>query len=481
VDTPQQSAIVGEFRSGTENVAAIARAGTGKTSTIVRGIAARPPRTRATLCAFSKGIADELARRVRDPFVKVKTLHAVGYGAVLRAFGRQVPNKHRERNIAARIADIDEDDEAAESIGRIAQMGKEIAPAEATDVSRLAEIAVDFGLAGEEDDAHPLGLAVRAQIASEVVRASLAVSGEISFSDMLYLPIALELSPDESDLVVVDEAQDMNLAHHQLAERMRRRSGRIVIVGDPRQAIYSWRGAAPGALEQFAARLRAKILGLTVTFRCGRAIVAEARKIVQDIEAAPGAIDGVVRSSQVAEMLAAVRPGDFLLSRTNAPLIRMCLGIRRRGGNAIVASGDLEAGLVGIVRSVARAPMSGVAFLVALRRWRGREVDRALKAGRKVRADLIADQADTLEEIAVGAHTVDGIVANIHSLFVDDGKPSTLCSTVHKAKGREADRVWILEDTFTDRASSPQEELEQANLRYVAVTRARRELVYTTP
>jgi DNA helicase-2/ATP-dependent DNA helicase PcrA len=483
-ESPQQAAVVESFRSGEGDLAVTACAGSGKTFTIIAGIAARPEHTRAVVCAFSKDNAKDLEVKLgkRDKRARACTLHSIGNRAVMQAFGHQVPNKHREREAAARIGGIDPDSQAAHDIGRLAQMAKEIAPDEAIDERRLIEIAVDFGLAGEEADGHPLGLAGRAAIAREVVASAAQVHGEISFSDMLYLPLALGLRPDQSDFVVVDEAQDMNLAHHRLARAARARGGRLVVVGDPRQAIYSWRGAAPGALEHFARELRARHFKLSVTFRCARAIVAEARKIVPDIEAAPGAIDGLVRTTELGELARGAQPGDFVLSRTNAPLIRTCLTMRRRGARAVVSGGDLEADLIRTVRTVARSLTSTPAFLIELRRWRDREIARATKAGRRARVDQLADQADTLTDLAGGALTVSNVIDNIRDLFLDDGRPSVVCSTVHRAKGREADRVWILQDTLDAmRPSNPAEELEEANIKYVAYTRARRELVLTTP
>jgi superfamily I DNA/RNA helicase len=62
------------------------------------------------------------------------------------------------------------------------------------------------------------------------------------------------------------------------------------------------------------------------------------------------------------------------------------------------------------------------------------------------------------------------------TLFSDEGVSEgvVMCSTIHRAKGLEAGRVWVLEDTLKGG------NLEEENLRYVAVTRAKDELVLVT-
>jgi DNA helicase-2/ATP-dependent DNA helicase PcrA len=483
IDTPQQVAVLDHFRDGTGDLCGTARAGAGKTSTIIKGIAVRPRRSRAMLCAFSKLIADELAARIKsngDPWAEARTLHAVGNRAITRALGRQVPNSRRELELAVRFCG--EESEAVEEIAKLAALAKESAPEAADDIDRLEEIALDFGLAGDEEDDKGWSITARAGAAAEVVRASLQPTGAISFSDMLYLPLALDLQPDQYDLVVVDEAQDLSESQLRLAARMRAPGGRIVVVGDPRQAIFSWRGAAPGALERTAQQLRAKRLALTVSFRCGRAIIAEARQIVPDIEAAPGAAQGRVWRCGETQLPTLAQPGDFILSRTNAPLARTCLAILRQGKRARIAGRDLAGGLIKLISNLGRGGATLDVFRVRLEGWREREVARAVAAKRQARADLVADQADMIAEIARDAQTVDGLIAFIRRLFDDtDTAPRVTCSTIHRAKGLEADRVFVLQETLDAmRPSTPLEEVEEANLKYVAITRARRELIWTT-
>ena len=67
--------------------------------------------------------------------------------------------------------------------------------------------------------------------------------------------------------------------------------------------------------------------------------------------------------------------------------------------------------------------------------------------------------------------SVEELTRKLEMLFNDEaGAASVMCSTVHKAKGLEADRVWVLEDTLRNGG------IEEENCRYVAYTRARKEL-----
>jgi ATP-dependent exoDNAse (exonuclease V) beta subunit len=83
----------------------------------------------------------------------------------------------------------------------------------------------------------------------------------------------------------------------------------------------------------------------------------------------------------------------------------------------------------------------------------------------------LMDNADTINTLAETVGSVEELTRKLETLFNDEtGAASVMCSTVHKAKGLEADRVWVLEDTLK---RGGQEEL---NICYVAYTRARKEL-----
>ncbi|MFG2994874.1 UvrD-helicase domain-containing protein [Streptomyces sp. NPDC048257] len=72
--------------------------------------------------------------------------------------------------------------------------------------------------------------------------------------------------------VIIDEAQDCSTADLAILQLLHDAGLPLVLVGDPDQAIYAWRGAEPAALETFAARLSSAPHRLTGNWRSSPAI-----------------------------------------------------------------------------------------------------------------------------------------------------------------------------------------------------------------
>lgn len=79
--------------------------------------------------------------------------------------------------------------------------------------------------------------------------------------------------------LLVDEYQDVNAAQERVVARLASTARSVVVVGDPDQAIYGFRGASRAALERAARTLDADEIRLTRGFRCPQPIVDAASSL----------------------------------------------------------------------------------------------------------------------------------------------------------------------------------------------------------
>jgi superfamily I DNA/RNA helicase len=94
--------------------------------------------------------------------------------------------------------------------------------------------------------------------------------------------------------------------------------------------------------------------------------------------------------------------------------------------------------------------------------------------------DTIIDYADVLREFGKQTANPFDIVTMIDRIFSDD-KDGTIFSSVHKAKGLEADTVYIIRPDQLPLIRKDQKDWEldqEMNLKYVALTRSKNKLVF---
>jgi len=466
----------------TKNLIVRARAGTGKTTTIIEGIN-RAPERNILLAAFNKRIADELKTRITNPRARASTLHAVGLACVRKQLGRVMVEDTRDRDkisradkLAMQACPRDTPQTIVRLVSKLHTKGREIVP-HARVQEDLMDIAVNFEcepdeefLGTEWDTEFVVEHALKAmELASKV-----QPGDEIDFADMIFLPVRNRWMQKIYDLVVVDEAQDMTTAQLELGQGVC--SGRICVVGDDRQAIYAFRGADSGSLDRLKRELGAAELGLTVTRRCAKVIVTRAQVLVEDFEAHEENGEGEMLNILMGDLIPCAAPGDYIVSRLNAPLVGVALGLLRQNKRARIAGRDIGSGLIRLVRKLAKgkAGSSMVVFMERIKTWEEKERERLLAAGKEAKASEVSDQAAMLIELSEDVDTVQQVIDRIEGLFTDDGLGQAgviTCSSVHKAKGMEARRVFVLWDTMRKHSQ------EELNIQYVAITRAIESLV----
>lgn len=490
--TAQQATFLMALTEGTENLALVARAGTGKTSTIMMGVdayLAKRPSAEVLVCAYNKAIEIELTERLKAAGhdwrrAQAKTVHALGFGLLKDALGLSrdsIDDRKLRKLIQARNEPtFQEYGDQIEKLVRYAkQAGFGFFPELSIDrVGAWHDLADHYDVNGLDDSTDMERVVAAAQA---IYRASLELVSTIDFDDMVLLPLIRNLRVKYGkDLVMVDEAQDLSRARQALIRKFVKRDGRIVIVGDDRQAIYGFSGADAAALPNLIQQLGCRVLPLTVTWRCPQAVVRLAQRLVPDLEAAPGAAEGEVLDSAMPEDLTA---GDAILCRNTAPLITQAYRLIRRGVAAKVEGRAIGEGLL---KLVGRWKIRTVDALInRLNEYKDREVQKALARGSEAKAEEAADRADTLLEICAacseaGQTSIDDVRARVEALFADGPTACVVLATYHRAKGREWDRVVLFEHRTRCPSKAARQEWQlrqEENLAYVAFTRAKRTLV----
>lgn len=458
-----QQDIFADINHGEGNTQVDALAGTGKTSTIVEGFYHLPAGIKPLMCAFNSSIKKELDTRAPEG-VEVRTLHSVGYQACRKAFPRLgKPDDKGEKLggfIKAEVGEEPETFDLRDNLFKAVSLCKGYLAHTPTEIEPILD-RHDIDTCGESRE----GFITKV---IKVMNGCKKDTSRVDFDDMIWFPNVLGLKLDQFGMVFIDEAQDLNLAQINLALSSVLPGGRIISVGDEHQAIYGFRGADSNAIQNIVDRMGSKRMPLSVTYRCAKSIVAMAQTLVPQIEAAPSAEEGLVEEMSINQLETKVRPGDFILSRVNAPLIKWCLALLKARIPANIQGRDMGKSLFALVKKSKSKDVD--TFLSWLAEYEAMEVERLVKAKRD--SSVVSDKVDCLRVLCEGTRSLTEVKDNIDKLFKDGNDyDRVILSSTHKAKGLERDRVFMLKDTYR-----PSKGTEEANLTYVAYTRAKREL-----
>jgi hypothetical protein len=311
---------------------------------------------------------------------------------------------------------------------------------------------------------------------------------KMDFTDMIYLPIKFNVKVRQYDYVFIDECQDLNACQRTLMlSAIKPKTGRFVAVGDPAQAIYGFAGADAFSFTKLTELPNTVKLPLSVCYRCGKNIIAEAQKIISHIEAFDGAKDGAVEHDKE---LSHIQDGDMVLCRQTYPLVRLCLLFLSQGKKARIMGGDIGASLVKNIQDTKRKREEWTLENMFNRLYA--DLDKVLKSiMRKEKLsvedaketktyDMAKEKISVIEMLATDCDSPEDICNKIKNIFSDDTKGGILLSTIHKSKGLEADRVFIIHPELMPSKFAKQDwEIEQENnLKYVAYTRAKSLLAF---
>jgi superfamily I DNA/RNA helicase len=309
------------------------------------------------------------------------------------------------------------------------------------------------------------------------------------FTDQIWLPVKWRLGDRREfkpyRFVLVDECQDLNAAQLELCLILAGQSGRLLFVGDPRQAIMGFAGADCDSYRKIVDRVRAKELPLSICYRCPRSHIELVKKLYPaiPIEPRPGAIEGRIERIEENELDKYLKTGDMVLSRKTAPLVSLCIKLIARGIPATVKGKSIGEQIKADLEAIGKMPgFSYDRFNEAVNAYRNAKAIRY--RGNDNEEKLLETLNDKLTAILTiyrsnpQATSIAALETYIEDLFSDDHSPITL-STCHRAKGLEGDRVFILNPDDMPmrwRNQSEWQAEQEDNLLYVALTRSKSEL-----
>jgi superfamily I DNA/RNA helicase len=256
--SPQQLAVFDFVLNGEGHCIVRAVAGDGKTSTLVHTIVNHMTGNRF-FGAFSKNIVTEIAERVHGaPGVYVNTFHAEGFQNLKRAIRCNV-TADKCRKIFQAAAEGHEAYKQFEGVVlKLTSLAKQEAIGITTSIDdyeawlKLVEHHdLDVYTQPEPDGNYIDNTRLIIQLAIRLLKMSNdhLRHGEVDFDDMIYGPLLLNVKLTQYDWVLIDEAQDTNKARRLMAIRMLKPTGRLMAVGDDRQAIFGFAGADADSME----------------------------------------------------------------------------------------------------------------------------------------------------------------------------------------------------------------------------------------
>jgi DNA helicase-2/ATP-dependent DNA helicase PcrA len=496
-----QEAIYEWVRTGRGHAFVDAVAGSGKTTTALEAAKLLPRGSKARFLAFNKSIAEELGGRLQGTAMTASTIHALGRAAIVSCAQVRVDaSKYRKMT-------IDFIDEALTTWGlsrEKAEALREHNPVSAivqtiekvrltltdpTDTAAIERLVHHFNI---EIDPSVLGFVFRAVECLTQTRVR-DTFGVIDFADMIYLPVVdPTIVPPQFDWLFVDESQDLSPCQLALVLRSISPKGRMLFVGDPYQAIYGFAGADSESVNRIIEKTEATVLPLSVCYRCPTKHLEWARSIVPHIEARDGAPEGSIAAITGGSLGDHVDPtrNDLVLCRFNAPLVSSCLALLARGIPAKMRGRDIGASLVAFIQAAEKfgkraATTENIDDLLTA--YCSREIEKLLVYTKgdmdDSRIAALHDKQESVLCVWVGhkcASTKDFSEA-INALFADEARGVVMFSSIHRAKGLEANHVFLLQpESMPRRTRAKWEQAQEANLLYVALTRAKEALTFVS-
>lgn len=471
-----QETIYKVFKETKKDINISAVAGSGKTTVLLELLKFIPEQKNSLFLAFNNSIVEELKRRSQQKEgIEIMTIHSCGWHSILRRYGRRVrmnPNK----GIAKTEKALKKIEIPEKKRGWFFYVVPKV-----LDLMRCNLVDNNEEEIAKLSDHYDLNIGeLEIKVIIEAFESLVKDKSQFDFMDMIYVPV---IDPSirfkKYDYVFCDESQDFSVCQHNFIKNCLGRKGRLVTVGDKRQAIYGFAGADSESYERLAnINGQAVKLPLSVSYRCAKNIVLEAQKIVPEISYAPDAEEGIVKDGSLVD----IEQGDWVLCRNLRPLVQTYLWLTKNKIKSKIRGKDIGEGILGLISKTGAKTIDRLFYLLdvekenLLEKLKNKGVK---KPNLHPKMEALQQKIEVIECLCEEVETVSELKQLINNIFSDEIK-GIMLSTIHKAKGLENNRIFFLcpELIPSKYATQPWQYEQEQNLKYVAITRAKKELIY---
>jgi len=481
-------AIFDHYLSKTGNIMVKACPGSGKTTNIKHLWTLDDKPT--VYLVFNK--ANQLEAQSKMPYKSdsaILTLNGLGHRALLREFGSVLDDRKVLKIIDRDIHFPTYDRHKADhkwALCRAVQQAKSYAldsvltPGEYADMVDTYDLETYEGMEGH---------------VNRVLEISDNNLDTVDFDDQIRIPALYRCTFAPYANVLCDEVQDFSPIQALLVSRLQ--ADRYVFVGDSHQSIYGFRGAMTGSMDYLSAQFHCTELPLSITYRCAKNLVKEAAAIYPGIEAFHSAPEGTVRYVQCPDygdpttalqlrsimgtMGIRANHDAMVVCRMNRPLIQLAYALLAQDIPCYVRGRDIGQNLI---RLITKQEATSIAELrTKLDTWYFEELALAQAKCNDRKIITLEDKHTSLALFmnqCLPSDSPSAVIQKVTALF-EQGKGLCL-STIHKAKGLEAEQCTILEHglypRMVQRSSQVWQKEQEHNCQYVAITRGKTSLTY---
>lgn len=471
-----------------KNIAISATAGSGKTFCLVEAAKLVPYGKRTAFVAFNKHIVRELKNRL-PVGVECFTMHSLGFSFIRQHYNSVILNPKKQLKFIEPL--FKDEVDQRKKWKKIYAVDKMMHLARAT-MTKPTKEDLDVLIGKYALDAEPEEImgTIKAMRKFQSYNEDTKPYDEmiIDFTDMVGVCVHQDISISKYDYLFLDEGQDFSVQDRMfIAKLIKPITGRKIICGDGRQSLYSFRGADIYSFDNFVKEPNTIQMPLTVSYRCAKAIVREAKKIYPEIEEWPESEEGIVRKGKIEE----IGEEDMVICRNTLPLIEVFLSLISNDKKAYIVGKEMEQGLLGMLASIDSSAGTD-AWMEFKEREKEKVINKLKNKGVKnplkhpqygifnEKIQILSLLFDKFQYV----YQIEEFVKEMFEYDEEEYREGTKLITVHKSKGLECNRVFFIIEHDGKKLIPSQyavtEEMlmVEENIRFVGTTRAKKELIY---